>query len=189
MNMACIDECKAYIERNLSEHRLAHTYGVRDLAVELARAYGTDPGRAEIAALLHDMAKPLSQEEADREIARLGLPGELLGSRDIAHGHIAAAWAEERYGISDREILDPVRYHTTGRRGMSLPEKILFVADTTEPGRTYAEAAELRERAFTDLQYVYRYILLWTRDNLRERGLELSRDTREAVAEVLNEHE
>ena len=176
-----------YIRENLNEHRLTHTYGVRDLAVELARIYGADPDKAELAALIHDMAKPLDNDEANREIEKYGLDKSLIDNKNLAHGHIAAAWAEDKFGITDEDILNAARYHTTARAGMSKLEKIIYVADTVEVNRTYEEAAMLREKSLTDIDWVYRYILMWTKENLKERKLELSKDTEEAIAEVLND--
>ncbi len=184
MKTDCIEK---YIKEHLNEHRLTHTYGVRKLAVQLADIYGADRDKAETAALIHDMAKPLDTEESDAEVLKYGLDSSLLGNRNLAHGHIAAAWAKDRCGIDDEDILNAVRYHTTARAGMSLLEKIIYVADTVEENRTYEEAGMLRLRSLEDIDYVYKYILMWTKDNLKQRGLELSGDTKEAITEVMND--
>ena len=184
MKTDCIEK---YIKEHLNEHRLAHTYGVRKLAVELADIYGADREKAEIAALIHDMAKPLDERMSDAEVIRYGLDKKLLGNRNLAHGHIAAEWARDRYGIDDEDILNAVRYHTSARAGMSLLEKIIYVADTVEENRTYEEAGMLRRRSLEDIDYVYKYILMWTKDNLKQRGLQMSEDTEEAITEVMND--
>ena len=184
MKKDCIDK---YIREHLSEHRLTHTYGVRDLAVKLADIYGACCDKAEIAALIHDMAKPLDDNEANAQIIKYGLDRSLLNNRNIAHGHIAAAWAKDMFGIDDEDILNAARYHTTARKDMSLLEKIIYVADTVEVNRTYEEASMLREKSLTELDNVYKYILIWTKENLKERNLELSKDTKDAIAEVLND--
>lgn len=172
------------MDEHLNEHRRIHTLGVRDTALKLAEIYGADKVKAETAALFHDIAKPLTQEESDAQVRKYGLPDYLLGSRNLAHGHIAACWAYDRFGVKDDEILDAIRYHTTAKKNISLLSKIVFVADTVEPGRTYAEAEMLRNRAYEDIDWVYRYILLWMRDDLKRKGIKPGRDTLEAIKEV-----
>ena len=89
--------------------------------------------------------------------------------------------------MTDEEVLDAVRYHTSAKKNIPLLSKIIFFADTVEPGRTYAEAEMLRNRAYEDIDWVYRYILLWMRDDLKRKGIEPGRDTLEAIKEVTDE--
>lgn len=120
------------LQRTLKPGRYRHTLGVAETAARLAEAYGADPKRARLAGLLHDCGK-----EA----------GDALG-----HAAAGAALAEQKYGVTDPEVLAAVRYHTTGRPAMSLLEKIIFVADYIEPGRNQApRLEELRTLAFRDL--------------------------------------
>ena len=112
---------------------------------------------------------------------------EFIGNTNLAHGRIAACWAEKYYGIEDRDILNAIRYHTSARAGMSLLEKIIFVADAVEPGRTYPDAARLRKEAFDDLEGVYEFILKWTVDDLKQKGIDPGRDTIEAYKECFDE--
>ena len=112
------------------EERKKHTFAVRDTAVKLAERYGADEKKAEIAALFHDIKRSAS---------------------DLEHGKMAALVMERDYGIDDEDILNAVRYHTTGRPGMSLLEKIIFIADAIEPGRSYPGAEKIREAAFSDI--------------------------------------
>lgn len=182
--MDYIARCEEYMRENLNDHRRNHTYGVRETAMKLAEIYGADVKKAETAALFHDIAKPLDQERSDEEVLRYGLSRELLGNRNLAHGHVAAAWAEDKFGITDEEVLDAIRYHTSSKAGIPLLSKIIFVADTVEPGRTYAEASMLREKSYTDLQYVYEYIVLWMRDDLKKKGVNPGTDTINAIKEI-----
>ena len=172
--MDYINKCLEYIDKNLKESRKQHTFGVVETAKQLAAAYNQDVSKAETAALFHDIAKPLSAEESDEEF---------IGNTNLAHGRIAACWAEKYYGIEDKDILNAIRYHTSARAGMSVLEKIIFVADAVEPGRTYPEAAELRKKAFDDLEGVYEFILKWTVDDLKQKGIDPGRDTIEAYKE------
>ena len=80
----------------------------------------------------------------------------------LAHSKLAAAILEDKFGVTDEDILNAIRYHTTGRAGMSLLEKIIFVADATEPNRTYEEAEDLNKLAFSDLDQACLEVLKWT---------------------------
>ena len=150
MKIDCIDD---YLKNNLKESRLQHTYNVRDLAVQLAEIYGANTKKAECAALYHDMCKgkEFTDEVLNDYIIRLGLDRKYLNKSALSHSKVAAAIMESELGIADRDILNAVSYHTTGRPGMSLLEKIIFVADASEPGRTYEGSAEIRETAFKDI--------------------------------------
>ncbi|WP_324667811.1 bis(5'-nucleosyl)-tetraphosphatase (symmetrical) YqeK [Geochorda subterranea] len=138
----------------VSPTRWRHIQGVVETARELARRFGLDEGRAAVAALLHDAARdwPLS-----RLTATLAEAGERLSpleqaSPELLHGPAAAHWARAHLGVDDGPVLDAVRYHTTGRPGMSPLEMVLVVADYSEPGREFAEAAAIREAARQSLE-------------------------------------
>lgn len=181
--MDYINKCLEYIDKNLKDSRKKHTFGVVETAKKLAAAYNQDVSKAETAALFHDIAKPLSAEESDEEVRKFNIGQEFIGNTNLAHGRIAACWAEKYYGIEDKDILNAIRYHTSARAGMSVLEKIIFVADAVEPGRTYPEAAELRKKAFDDLEGVYEFILKWTVSDLKQKGIDPGRDTIEAYKE------
>ena len=183
--MDYINRCLEYIDKNLKESRKKHTFGVVETAAQLAASYNQDVSKAKTAALFHDIAKPLSAEESDDEVRKFDIGREFIGNINLAHGRIAACWAKEYYGIEDEDILNAIRYHTSARAGMSMLEKIIFVADAVEPGRTYPEAAELRRKAFSDIEGVYRFILEWTVRDLESKGINPGRDTIEAYKECL----
>ena len=185
--MGSIDKCREFIENNLKKSRVNHTYGVCETAKALARAYGEDETKAETAAMFHDICKYLSVEESDRIVKSNSLSSELLNNTNLAHGHIAALMAERDFGVKDKDILNSIRYHTSARAGMSLLEKIIFVADACEPGRTYREAEALRERAFYDLEGVYEFILTWMMEDLESKGITPGSDTEEAYKEICDE--
>ena len=109
---------KEKVRLNQKETRFAHTLGVVDTAICLAKHYNVDVRKAEIAALLHDCAKEL-------------YPG-------ILHAAKGAELAREEYGIEDEDILNAIRWHTTGRPDMSELEKIIYIADYIEPNRNQA---------------------------------------------------
>jgi len=154
--MDCI---KSYIEKNYSEKRKLHTYGVYDTVRELAGLYGADAEKAGIAALFHDMYREKG---------------------DLEHSKAAASAMEKDFGIEDEDILNAVRFHTTGRAGMSTLEKVVFLADAIEPSRDYQGVEEIREAARVDLDRACLLVLESTIEYVRGRGIALDGDTVEA---------
>jgi predicted HD superfamily hydrolase involved in NAD metabolism len=144
--------------------------GVAETAAELARRYGVDADKAERAALLHDWFRNASRAELDALVDDYGLAPSLKGDADLSHGPVAAAFMERELGVTDAELLDAVRYHTTGRAGMSALEKILYTADAAEPSRDYEGVSELREIVGKDLDAACRAALENTLRYLRDKG-------------------
>jgi ribosome silencing factor RsfS/YbeB/iojap len=166
----------------LGEKRAAHVLGTARTAAALAKRYGADIKKAERAALLHDRFRSATGPELDALIDRYGLDPALKGKADISHGKIAAAWMEQERGIADAELLDAVRYHTTGRAGMSKLEKILFVADASEPSRDYEGLDALREAARRDLDEACLTALENTLRHLQRKGIRPDEDSLRARA-------
>jgi predicted HD superfamily hydrolase involved in NAD metabolism len=142
-----------YIRPRMPEKRYIHTIGVMETAIFLAKKYGEDEKKAETAAILHDLAK-YEDEEMMRGIVRdNGLDARLLSwGSEILHGPIAAYRAEHELGIDDQDILNAMRYHTTGRAYMSRLEQIIYIADMIEPNRKFPGVEPLRQAAEADLQ-------------------------------------
>lgn len=135
----------------LNQERFSHSLGVRDTAVALAKIHGADAKKAELAGLLHDNAKNLTdQYERCREL-EVELDEFEQKNPALVHAKLGAETAKCEFGITDSEILDAIRYHTVGRRGMTLLEKIIFVADLTEPGRNFPDVPPIRELAKKDI--------------------------------------
>ncbi len=154
------------MEKTQDKKRYEHTLGVTYTAASLAMcqqgATLEDVKRAEIAGILHDCAKCLSNEKKIKLCKKRGLEISLAEERNpfLLHAKTGAYLAREKYGISDEDILNAIRFHTTGKPGMSLLEKIIFVSDYIEPGRTHsARLPELRRLAFLDLDKAFLEIL------------------------------
>ena len=138
----------------LSPKRFRHSLGVRDTAVELARRFGADEERAEIAGLLHDCAKNLPVEEQLAMCRDLGVEldrWELENPGALAHAKLGAELVKCLFDVSDEAVSSAIRWHTLGRAGMSDLEKIIFAADMVEPNRKYPEAEALRKAVYADL--------------------------------------
>jgi predicted HD superfamily hydrolase involved in NAD metabolism len=138
--------------RQMSETRWEHTLRVRETALELARREKVDPGKTEIAAILHDYCKFWRDDELIHWIHEYRLPSDLLCyNKELWHAPVGAEVARVEFGILDEDILNAIRYHTSGRPGMSKLEKIIFLADYIEPGRRFPGVDEVRELAARDL--------------------------------------
>ena len=115
-----MDSIEVYIEKNLSEKRRTHVYGVAAESEKLALKYGGDAQKARTAALFHDMFRSTPVEVLNMYVRQLGMSPVYLDNANLAHGPIAAFVMEREYGITDPDLLNAVRYHTTGRAGMEL---------------------------------------------------------------------
>ena len=170
------------LSKELKESRLMHTFGVIDTATSLAKAYQADIKKCERAALLHDCAKYMPLEDmiaiCERNFVELN---DLEKSKDsLLHAKAGACLAYEKYGIKDKEILDAIKYHTTGKPDMSLIEKIIFVSDFIEPGRTHSEKLPMyRMIAMADINLVCMNILKDTLDYLESLNEEIDPLTKE----------
>ena len=159
------------MEKVQDAKRYEHTLGVAYTAAALAMRYGAPIQDAQTAGLLHDCAKCLSDEKRLALCEKHGIPITEVERRNpfLLHAKIGAYLARRKYGVRDEDILNAVQYHTTGREGMSLLEKIIFIADYIEPGRKRAASlAELRKLAFSDLDAALMQILGNTLDYLKE---------------------
>jgi predicted HD superfamily hydrolase involved in NAD metabolism len=171
----------------LGEKRAAHVTGVARMAEELAALYGADPEKARTAALFHDWFRSAPLAELDALVDRCGLDPSLKGDANLSHGPLAAAWMESDLGIADAEILDAVRYHTTGRAGMTTLEKILYTADAAEPTRDYEGVAALRALARKDLDAACRMSLENTVRHVLAKGQTLDPDSLRALDRLKKE--
>ena len=148
-NMQNFDRIKKYAQSVMSEKRFAHTLGVAEEAQRLATIWGADPNKAYLAGLIHDIAKELSGEETRKLLEESGAPDDI--HKVSVHGFLAAYIAKKDLGVDDEEVLAAAKYHTTGRVGMGLLEKIVYVADFTECGRPYPQAKEVRQISEKDI--------------------------------------
>lgn len=137
----------------ISEKRLQHSLNVRDVAVSLAEHYGSDVKKARIAGILHDCAKGFRYDESLRFVKEYELELDKISLKNYAllHAPIGAKIAQVEFGIIDEEILNAIRFHTTGRENMTLLEKIVCLADYIEPSRNFEGLARIRELAFVNI--------------------------------------
>jgi len=146
------EQALSIVKEQLTESRYLHTIGVMESAISLAKRYQADVKKAELAAIFHDYAKYRPKEEMKRIIEEQGMPKELLSFHsEMWHAPVGAYLVEKEVGIHDEEILSAITYHTSGRANMTLLEKIVFLADYIEPGRSFPGVDEVRELAERNL--------------------------------------
>ncbi|AZS14358.1 bis(5'-nucleosyl)-tetraphosphatase (symmetrical) YqeK [Paenibacillus lutimineralis] len=147
------DELLDIVSAQMPARRWTHVEGVMATSVSLAERFGADPVKADLAALLHDLAKFWPIERQESVMREHGLNPELLEyDKQLLHAEVAAFVAEQEYGIDDPEVLDAIRYHTSGRVGMTLLDKIVCLADYIEPGRNFPGVDRMRELAEHNLE-------------------------------------
>lgn len=170
---------KAYLKDRVSEKRYKHVLGVCDTAVRMAECYGSNREEAKLAALIHDIAKNMSDAEIVKLVSSKGYAINSVENINpqLMHGLAAAIIGEDEIGIQNEDIFNSVRYHTTGREKMSLLEKIIYLADYIEPSRNFPGVDELRELALKDLDAAVLMALENTIKYVIKRGELLHLDT------------
>ncbi|MEG0772364.1 bis(5'-nucleosyl)-tetraphosphatase (symmetrical) YqeK [Clostridium sp.] len=150
------EQIKKYIKEQLNEPRFIHSIGVMETSEKLAIFYGADPYKARIAGLCHDCAKNLTRGElihmAEEKEGKL--PEIYLHAPQLLHGLVGSYISKNIFEIYDEDILNSIRYHTTGRKDMSLLEKIIYISDYIEPSRNFRGVNELRKLTYIDLDKV-----------------------------------
>lgn len=146
------DEMIKYLKENLKEKRFNHSINVRDTAVKLAKIYGEDIEKAKIAGLVHDCAKNMSNEEILDISKKNGYNIDEVCENmpSILHGYVGAYVAKNIMKIENNDILNAITYHTTGKKNMTLLEKIIYISDYIEPLREFPEVDQLREVAYNE---------------------------------------
>ena len=148
------------VKKELSEKRYKHSVGVMEKAEELAKIYGADVNKAKLVGLAHDIGKELSREEKLQYAKENNIEIDEIEKINVGllHGKIGADICKKRYGFTE-DMQAAIKYHTTGsgKKEMTLLEKIIFLADKIEENRRYkdenkmAELEELRELAKKNL--------------------------------------
>ncbi|MCK5780857.1 MAG: bis(5'-nucleosyl)-tetraphosphatase (symmetrical) YqeK [Psychrilyobacter sp.] len=148
-----LEKLYEFVENTLPPMRYKHTLGVVEVAKKLALEHNISETKAETAALLHDISKCMTISEmhnyieCDETLKYFGNLGELL------HGFAGSVYAKQKLDVFDEDILNAIKYHTVGRRGMTTLEKIIYIADAIEPGRNYPSVDEIRKKATTSINH------------------------------------
>lgn len=173
---------REYNRARLSPGRLAHVLGCEEEAVNLARRWGADENDARAAALLHDITKELDLPAQLKLCDEYGIVLDNVEktSPKLPHAKTAAALAKAVFRVPDH-ISEAISWHTTGKAGMSLLEKILFLADYIEPTRDFPGVEEIRKLAYEDLDGAVMLGLMLTAEEVAGRGATLHNKSVEAL--------
>ncbi|MDU4860046.1 MAG: bis(5'-nucleosyl)-tetraphosphatase (symmetrical) YqeK [Terrisporobacter othiniensis] len=146
-----IKQIEKTLKGMLPERRLKHSLNVSKCAVKLSEIYKCDKEKAEIAGLVHDCAKYFTDEQIEDSIKRFNVELDPLEVNNIALSHsvIGSYVAVDIFSIKDEEIINAIKYHTTGKENMSLLEKIIYMADLIEEDRNFPRVEELRELTYS----------------------------------------
>ena len=165
----------------LKHKRIPHVLGTEQEAIRLAERYGADVEKARVAALLHDCTKKLSMEEQLVLCRQYGIALDELEQKalKLLHAKTGAAIARDVFGVDD-EIYRAIWWHTTGHAGMTLLEKIMYLADYIEPTRDFPGVEELRRACYEDLDKGLLMGLEMTVREMEDMGNPVHRATLEA---------
>ena len=173
------------LAKYLDEDRFAHTLGVMYTCASLAMVHGYDLEDAQVAGLLHDCAKCIPNKKKLKLCGQHNISVTAFEEEHpfLLHAKLGAYIARKKYDITDKEILSSITYHTTGRREMSLLEKIVYIADYIEPMRNKAPNLDkIRKLAFQDLDECLYEILKDTLEYLDENPQNVDSTTKEAFS-------
>ena len=147
-------EYDTLLRQKLSPKRYEHSVAVMERAVELAKRYGVDAEKAKLAGLLHDVMK---DEEKINLLQFIGNSDILLSVAEkngppLWHAIGGFLYARDILKIEDADVLNAIRYHTTGRANMSPLEQVVYLADLTSADRDYPDVEETRKRSEQSLR-------------------------------------
>ena len=182
-----IDCYKDIIRSLMGERRYNHSVNVSAEAVRLAKKYGADVEKAAVAGILHDITKEVDFEK-QLQIINSGdiiLTDVEKTTNKLWHAISGSVYIQNELDIHDEDIINAVRYHTTGRANMSLLEKVIFLADFTSVERDYPDVDVIREKAEISLEEGMLYGIQFTLNRLLERQGPLSTDAIDAYNEIL----
>ena len=171
MKTESMKKLRKAMQKELNSKRYEHTLSVAYTAANLAMVHGANIDKALVAGMLHDCAKCIpgkklisicEKNSIDISEVEISNPSALL------HAKVGAHLAHTKYKVNDEDIINAIKYHTTGRPDMSKLEKILYIADYIEPGRKHAtNLKQIRLMAYQDLDKTLLKILEDTLSYLR----------------------
>ena len=142
------------VQRHLTEKRFYHSQCVAQEAARLAQRYGADVEKARLAGILHDIMKDTPPEQQLKILQDSGilLTKTQRHNRKLWHALAGAAYLQQTLQVKDGDIVEAVRCHTSGKKDMSLLEKVLFVADYISADREYPGGERMRQAAYRSLE-------------------------------------
>ncbi len=175
----------ASVKKLMSAKRYNHTMMVCKMAIILSREHGYDIYKAAAAALLHDIAKEFSREKMLQLLSSGGIMSRWQDTPfPIWHGFAGAEYSKKELGVLDEDILNSIRFHSVGRKGMTTLDKIIFLSDMVSDDREYQEVHALRQLAIKDIDQALLEALMLNLEWLRRDGKDVTVHTIEAIEEL-----
>ncbi|MGI5850427.1 MAG: bis(5'-nucleosyl)-tetraphosphatase (symmetrical) YqeK [Christensenellales bacterium] len=175
-----------FLKKHIGKKRLQHSVNTAKEAMALAKKYGVDPQKAYIAGLLHDVAKGETSESLISIADEYGVAVDEfeICNPELMHGKIGAIMINKLLGIDDDEILNAIRWHTTGHKEMTILEKIIYIADIIEPGRKFLDVKTIKKLAYRDIDAAMIFSLEHVMEFVRNKGFSLHPNSIEAYNEL-----
>lgn len=179
------------LKKSIGLFRYEHSLRVLETAVKLNRIFNVDIEKIETAALFHDCGKIGTPKIILNEIIdkKIMISEEDKKSPEVLHSILGRHLAEHKYGIQDKDVLNAIRYHTTGRPNMSILEKIIFLSDYIEPGREFEGVTKARELAEKNINESIIYAMKSTVNFLKEKKMYIHKDTLDGLNYLLKTKE
>jgi nicotinate-nucleotide adenylyltransferase len=169
------------VRESLSPSRFIHSRNTALMARDFARRWGLDQEAAYLAGIAHDMAKPLDPEAL---LALAREDGNKISSMEqknphLLHGRAAAVLLQKYFGIHNRDVLEAVAFHTTGKKDMPDLARAVFIADKIEFSRpgVPSRLRDLAEQADCGAGELLRAVAEYALRGLKTRGLEAAEET------------
>ena len=155
-----IEQIESDIKNILSQKRYNHSIGVMKKAEELAKIYNQNIQKAKLVGIAHDIAKEMNIEEIFKyaKSHNIKLDEIEINEPALLHSKIGASICKEKYNFTE-DMTQAITYHTTGNPNMNIFDKIIFIADKIEDGRTKQNLEQIREIATRNLDEAILYLL------------------------------
>ena len=152
--MLTIKEMETLLEKALPRKRFEHSVAVYETALELAKIHNANMEKVAVASLLHDCGREIPTRNNLMQAAALNIEIDEVEQNQpiLLHAKIGVCLAQNKYGVTDKETLDAILYHTTGAPGMSKTAMIVYLADLLEPKRGFFGIEEMRQLVKVDLE-------------------------------------
>ena len=150
-----IEEMRVLLQQSLKPKRYEHSVRVYETALKMAGHFHADIKKVAIAALIHDCGRQVPKEASVAKAKELGIPVDPVEEAQpiLLHAKLGVYYTVHKYGVdaNDKEVLDAIRYHSTGTADMTDTARIVFLADLIEPGRDFEGVEAIRKASFQDL--------------------------------------
>lgn len=152
--MLTIKEMETLLEKALPRKRFEHSVAVYETALELAKIHNANMEKVAAASLLHDCGREISTRNNLMQAAALNIEIDEVEQNQpiLLHAKIGVCLAQNKYGVTDKETLDAILYHTTGAPCMTKTSMIVYLADLLEPKRGFFGIEEMRQLVKVDLE-------------------------------------